>query len=159
MSMSCTPFFMPYHAISSKNELCSILPYWYRIFAQRSVPQIQNPPRSQGPQVPVLWAPEPQETHCCICVRAKTCECPQLTWTAPWDLWDFEGCHEGCPWGPIDSWRKASWATWKFHGRWSVEWFYHVTMFYPVFVDRESRHWLLWFLYNSTLWLFNIAMV
>jgi hypothetical protein len=143
----------PYHAVSSKNELCSIL-HTDIVF----LPKDPYPCKSRtlpGPQCPVLWAPEPQETHCCICVRAKTCECPQLTWTPPWDLWDFL-VPSGMPLGS-NSWRKASWATRKFHGRWSVEWFYHVTMFYPVFVDRESRHWLLWFLY-STLWLFNIAM-
>ena len=145
---------MPYHAISSKNELCSIL-HTDTVF----LPKDPYPCKSRtlpGPQCPVLWAPEPRKRTAASVFaprRANVRSWPELhrgTFEISW-------CHEGCPWGPIDSWRKASWATWKFHGRWSVEWFYHVTMFYPVFVDRESRHWLLWFLY-STLWLFNIAM-
>ena len=35
---------------------------------------------------------EPHETHCCICVRARTCECPQLTFCHT-ERWEGEAAH------------------------------------------------------------------
>ena len=145
---------------------CHIMPYppkmnyvAYCILISYFCPKIRthaNPEPSQVPSAQYSEHQNPRKRTAASVFaprRANVRSWPELhrgTFEISW-------CHQGCPWGPIDSWRKASWATRKFHGRWSVEWFYHVTMFYPVFVDRESRHWLLWFLY-STLWLFNIAM-